>query len=299
MESKKVKTVGLIGIGLLGSAIAHRLIRAGFSVWGHDVSPQAMSAFSVKGGQPILKIGDVPIAANPVIFCLPDSDAVENVLVSIIPRLKPGTILIDTTTGDPDRTRATAERIADAGIMLMDASVLGSSTVTRDGNALLMVGASPLVMKESRSVLEAVSTHIHHVGPVGAGQEMKLIANLVLGLNRAALAEGLHFAKNFSVNQHTVLEVLKAGVTYSRVMDSKGQRMIEEDFTPQARLSQHLKDVNLMLQHAANGNTALPLSETHRMLLQTAEDAGNGELDNSAVIRAWSQLSAAQNSATQ
>ena len=90
-------------------------MRAGFTVWGHDISPPAMSRFSVRGGQPIVRIGDVPMAANPVVLSLPTSDVVEDVLVTIIPRLKAGTILIDTTTGDPERTRVVAERVAEGG----------------------------------------------------------------------------------------------------------------------------------------------------------------------------------------
>ena len=285
--STQKKTVGLIGIGLLGSAIASRLIRAGFTIWGHDQSAQAMSEFSTLGGQPIVKLGDVPVAANAVVLCLPDSDVVEKVVVEIIPRLNPGSILIDTTTGDPKRTRAIAERLAEADVSLIDASVLASSVMTREGNALLMVGATSSALRRARHVLEAISRRIHHVGSVGSGQEMKLVANLVLGLNRAVLAEGLHFASTFELDQEVVLDVLKSGAAYSRVMDMKGRKMLDENFVPQARLSQHLKDVRLILNHAAKAETVLPLSNIHRDLLEQVERAGNGDLDNSAVIKAW------------
>lgn len=115
---------------------------------------------------------------------------------------------------------------------------------------------------------------------------MKLVVNLVLGLNRAVLAEGLTFAKRLGVSQQDALKVLKAGVAYSRIMDTKGDKMISGDFTPVARLSQHLKDVRLMLAAAARTGQRLPLSETHRELLERAEQLGLGALDNSAVIRA-------------
>jgi 3-hydroxyisobutyrate dehydrogenase-like beta-hydroxyacid dehydrogenase len=115
---------------------------------------------------------------------------------------------------------------------------------------------------------------------------MKLVTNLVLGLNRAALAEGLAFAQAVGVEPEAALEVLEGSLAYSRVMDAKGRKMVEGDFTPQARLSQHLKDVRLMLRAAAGAGLTLPLSEAHRRLLERAEELGWGDRDNSAVINA-------------
>ena len=284
---EKPKAAGLIGIGLLGSAIAERLMAADYDVWGCDASPDAMATFAEAGGQPLLKHSDVAVAANPILLCLPDSEAVKSVLMKIIPRLKPGTIIIDTGTGDPAYTRKAAAQLSEANVELMDASVLGSSEITRNGDAALLVGANPECLSRSRPVLEAISTTIHHIGSVGSGQQMKLVANLVLGLNRAALAEGLHFAETFDMNLSTVLNVLRTGAAYSRVMDSKGWKMINSEFEPQARLSQHLKDVRLILAHAEAARTELPLSQAHRQLLETAEQCGCGDLDNSAVIRAY------------
>jgi 3-hydroxyisobutyrate dehydrogenase-like beta-hydroxyacid dehydrogenase len=111
--------------------------------------------------------------------------------------------------------------------------------------------------------------------------------NLVLGLNRAALAEGLTFARSLGLDPGLTLAVLREGAAYSRAMDAKGPKMIAGDFTPQARLSQHLKDVRLILAEARRAGAATPLSDVHRALLEAAEAAGYGEADNSAVIRAY------------
>ena len=130
-----------------------------------------------------------------------------------------------------------------------------------------------------------LGANIYHVGASGSAAKMKLVSNLVLGLNRAALAEALVFANAIGVDPASALEVLRGSMAYSRVMDVKGQKMLDEDFTVQARLSQHLKDVRLIL---ASGVT-LPLSETHRQLLEHAESMGLGEVDNSAIIKAIQQ----------
>jgi 3-hydroxyisobutyrate dehydrogenase-like beta-hydroxyacid dehydrogenase len=116
---------------------------------------------------------------------------------------------------------------------------------------------------------------------------MKLVVNLVLGLNRAVLAEGLAFARASAFDPALALEVLKSGVAYSRVMDAKGRKMIEGDFAPEARLSQHHKDVRLILEAAVRTGAMLPLTQLHDFLLGQIEDRGLGNLDNSAIIRAY------------
>ena len=114
---------------------------------------------------------------------------------------------------------------------------------------------------------------------------MKLVSNLVLGLNLAALAEGLVFAQALGIDLEAALQVLIGSMAYSRTMDTKGRKMIEGDFRTQARLSQHLKDIRLILAAAASAGQELPLTETHRRLLEAAESAGFGDADNSAIIR--------------
>jgi 3-hydroxyisobutyrate dehydrogenase-like beta-hydroxyacid dehydrogenase len=107
----------------------------------------------------------------------------------------------------------------------------------------------------------------------------------VLGLNRVALAEGLVFARAIGLDPASTLAVLKEGNAHSVVMDTKGRKMVEGDFSLQAKLSQHAKDVRIILEEAARGGTRLPLSQLHLRLLEAAEAAGLGELDNSAIIR--------------
>jgi 3-hydroxyisobutyrate dehydrogenase-like beta-hydroxyacid dehydrogenase len=119
---------------------------------------------------------------------------------------------------------------------------------------------------------------------------MKLVVNLVLGLNRAVLAEGLSFAQACGIDPAVALEVLAAGPAFSRVMDAKGKKMIARDFEPQARLSQHLKDVHLILAEAAKHNAKTPLSELHRALLEALDAAGFGGEDNAAIVRAFESM---------
>ena len=280
------RAVGLAGIGLLGSAIAERLILSGLRVRGYDPAASAMEQFTKFGGLPVRDVRELT-GCERIVLCLPDSETVGQVLDDMRPLLRSATVIIDTTTGDPRETRRQARRLSGAGVALIDAAVLGSSSLTRQGKAVLIAGADTDALEKCRPVLRTIAESIYHVGPVGAGQETKLVANLVLGLNRAALAEGLHLARLLDLDLSLTLDVLRFGASYSRIMDTKGKRMINSDFAPEARLSQHLKDVRLILERARNYETKLPLSETHRMLLERVQAAGDGGLDNSAIIRAW------------
>ena len=116
---------------------------------------------------------------------------------------------------------------------------------------------------------------------------MKLVVNLVLGLNRAVLAEGLSFARQLGIDGGHALEVLKAGASWSRAMDHKGEKMLALDFEPQARLAQHFKDVRLILELAGQAKATVPFSSLHEKLLSRLVDQGDGELDNCAIIRAF------------
>lgn len=214
-----------------------------------------------------------------VFLCLPNSGVVRDVLTNAT--LKPGLILIDTTTGEPTEMAALGAELSAKGIHYLDATISGSSAQLANGDVLIMAGGDAAVFERCRDLFAKLSRDAVHTGPCGSGAKMKLVTNLVLGLNRAALAEGLVLAEELQVDGKQALDVLRRSMAYSRIMDTKGEKMLARDFTPQAKLSQHLKDVRLML---AASSIPLPLSETHRALLEKAEALGFGDADNSAVI---------------
>jgi len=168
-------------------------------------------------------------------------------------------------------------------VQYLDAPISGSSEQTRRGEATVIVGGDRAAFDACADLWPVLGRNVFHVGPCGSGARMKLISNLVLGLNRAVLAEGLAFAEAIGIAPAAALEVLKGSNAYSRAMDVKGRKLVERDYTVQAKLSQHLKDVRLMLRAAGIAGLPLPLTETHGRLLEQAEAAGLGELDNSAI----------------
>src|SRR5207237_7892979 len=195
--------------------------------------------------------------------------------------------LIDTTTGDPEHTAKLGERLAERRIHYLDAEIGGSSRQVRERDVIVLCGGDPVIYAQCADVFACFARRTFHLGSSGAGARMKLALNLVLGLNRAALAEGLIFAEALGLEPQTALEVFQAGPAWSRVMDTKGAKMLRRDFAPEARLTQHLKDVRLILAAGERAGAHLPLSTLHREILETAEAVGFGDADNSAVIQAW------------
>lgn len=269
MSESKVNSLGIIGMGLMGGAVM-KMTGAGLG-WDADAA-RCVNAPAAS---------DVFESCDGVFLCLPNSDVVRAVLGAAT--LRPGQIIMDTTTGDPREMAAIGAELLARGVHYLDATVSGSSAQLLQQDVLVMVGGDAAVFERCRDWFASFAREVIHVGPCGSGAKMKLVTNLVLGLNRAALAEGLAFAQQLDLDLTQTLDVLRRSMAYSRIMDTKGEKMITQDFTPQAKLSQHLKDVRLML---AASVLPLPLSETHRRLLEKAEVLGYGEADNSAVIQA-------------
>ncbi len=279
--------VGLIGIGLLGSAIAERLLASGVAVHGFDIDPRGRERLAAAGGTVGESAPAVFRECADLFLSLPDSVVVGIVLDSIDRACLAGRTVMDTTTGAPRDAARFGQEVAAAGGCYLDTTVAGSSEQVRQREAIVIAGGERAALDRCRPLLTCLGRAVYHVGPCGSGSSMKLVFNLVLGLNRAALAEGLSLAEASGLPVHTALEILQAGPAHSRAMDHKGIKMISGEFSPQARLRQHLKDVRLMLAEGARHGCRLSLSEQHAALLETAEAMGFGDADNSAVIKAY------------
>lgn len=278
--------LGLIGLGLLGSALGGRLLEQGVSVLGLDIDATSRNRFGEKGGFVTRSLEDLA-CCEQIILSLPNSTITGAVIDDLLPQLKPGSAIIDTTTGAPSAAEAAAAVLVQADVEYLDATVGGSSSQARRGEAIIMCGATDAGFKRCQTMLDRLTERVFHTGPPGTGSRMKLVTNLVLGLNRAVLAEGLAFATSQGLDLNSVLEVLQAGPAASHVMTTKGRRMIDRQFSPEARLRQHAKDVDLILAAAQNTDTQLPLSELHARLLQKLLERGLGDLDNSAIREAF------------
>ncbi len=282
--------VGVIGLGLVGRALARRLSHSGYSVIGYDIAEGARSLALEAGVAVLPDARAVAERTTTILLSLLTSENRQALCwgtQNLVDALEPGTLLLDTTTGCPEDIEADSRRLAESGVKLVDVCLSGSSKVIEDGRALALVGDT----KDNagyEAILKAISGAQYYFDAAGEGNRVKLIVNLVFGLNRLALAEALGLADKAGYDMGAILDLLRAGETYSVAMDTKGPKMVSGDYEPPvARLGQHAKDVHLILDYARRVGASVPVSETHSHLIDELVRNGWGDLDNAAIFKAY------------
>lgn len=285
--SAALHPVGVVGLGLVGTALGQRLMQAGFSVRGFDQRPEARAAWAAQGLPVADTLADLARHGPRVVLAVFDTAGVLQVVEGPGGLLDSGApaVVVDCSTGDPDALQALAGRLAASGVDFIEAPLSGSSQQIAAGQATALLGADAAALQRHAALLAALGAANIHVGGPGMGARAKLATNLVLGLNRAVLAEGMAFAERLGLAPDVFLQLVLATPARSDAALTKGPKMVAGDFTPQSRIHQHLKDLRLMLAAAQAAGQGLPFTTTHAALLQAAVAAGDGDLDNAAVLR--------------
>ena len=279
--------VGVVGLGLLGEALARRLLHAGFAVIGFDIDPAKTAKLEELGGRAASSIGAIGASCQTILIAVFSTEQVEAVLErELLPAVGGGSgpIVLCASTCDPDRLARLGERAAAHGLRLLETPISGSSGQVARGEAVALIGGDRDLIAAAEPVLRALFAAYFHIGKIGHGGRAKLAVNLILGLNRLALAEGLVFAERLGLDPAAFLDVARRSAAYSQVMDVKGGKMLRRDFAAEGRITQHLKDVHLMLEQAARVKQQLPLLAVHAEVLEACVRHEEGELDNSIVI---------------
>jgi 3-hydroxyisobutyrate dehydrogenase-like beta-hydroxyacid dehydrogenase len=274
--------VGVIGVGLMGEVYARRLIAAGFTVIGYDVDPaknERLASFGAQAGT----LADIAQKCEPIVVAVFNTEQVEDVVERALIPAAAGKIVLITSTCDPDRIAALGARVGDK-LRFLETPVSGTSEQVRQGDGVGLIGGDQKIAADAAPVLDALFAKSFHIGKVGDGGRAKLAVNLILGLNRLALAEGLVFATRLGLDPAAFLDVARGSAAASQVMDTKGPKMIGGDFAPEGRVRQTLKDTQLMLDQARKAGQQLPLLQIHADVLQACVRHGDSERDNSIVI---------------
>lgn len=287
-QSHPVGLLGLVGLGLVGTALAQRLTAAGCQLLAFDRCDAACAAWQQRGlGELALSLREMGQRCAAVVLAVFDTVGVLEVVEGTGGLLEGGVtqVFIDCSTGDPEALQALAGRLAQRGVDFIEAPLSGSSQQIAQGRATMLLGGDEAALTRHQALLEVLSPQRVVVGGPGFGARAKLATNLVLGLNRAAFAEGLVFAETLGIPPQVFLDLVLSSPARSEAAEVKGPRMVQGDFAPQSRIRQHLKDLDLMLAAAEASGQGLPLTQAHAVLLRTAVEAGDGELDNAAVVR--------------
>jgi len=282
------KKVGLIGLGLMGSGLARNLLSAGYSLIAYDIEESKVEAVVKLGAKRIGAPHEIPGQVDVVMLSLPNSHVVNDVVKESLKLFETGRkelILVDMTTADPILSEELASQLRGKGIEMLDATISGTNKMCLERDIIFMVGGEEAIFKTCEPIFSALGREAFYMGKNGTGALTKLVINLVLGLNRMVLAEGLALAKKAGMDPYRTLEVLKSSAAYSKAMDQKGLKMIERDFLPaEGKLAFHLKDVGLILDLGKRFKIPLFLSSLHAQALTAEVAKGRAEWDNSDII---------------
>ncbi len=280
--------IGFAGLGLMGRPMARHLHAAGgrIALWNRTrtVAEQLR--------QPGMAVCDTPKSlaqvSDIVVLMLADTAVVEQVLFGsdgIAAGLRPGSLVIDMGTTSVMATRDMAARFEDMDVDFIDAPVSGGEIGAINASLTIMAGGSDTAIARAMPLFEVLGSQFTHVGETGAGQVAKAANQIIVGLNIGAVAEALALVEAAGVDPRRVREALLGGFAGSRILEVHGLRMIERRFEPGARVTTQHKDMRQACELGELLGQALPATALGRTLYQRLIEAGDGDLDHSALIR--------------
>lgn len=283
--------VGFIGLGLMGQAMATQLLNAGYDMCIH--SRTATKA------EPLIALGATyahtpaelarKVKSGIIIVCVTDSISLEDVLAGEQGLLEPmatGCLIIDMGTSRFDLTQKLAHKTQAKGAHYMDAPVSGGQVGAQQGSLSIMAGGTAIQLERAQPLFDAMGQKTTHVGDIGCGQLAKAANQMIVGATLNIVAEALFLAQKNGADPAKVMQALAGGFADSKILQIHGQRMVEENYTPGARATTQLKDLQQAQDLADQSKIKLPLNQTCLGQWQAMVNAGLGDLDQAGVL-AW------------
>jgi len=282
------RTIGFIGLGVMGRPMSKNLVRAGYSLVVHDMRREPVRELLELGAEECFSPREVASRSELIITMLPDSPEVQLVALGqegLIEGVSEGDIYVDMSTIAPTVAVQVAKAMGQKGVRCLDAPVSGGDVGAREGTLSIMVGGEEDLFSEVRPVFEVLGKTITLCGPNGAGQTVKACNQIQVALNLIGMAEALVLGAKAGVDPAVVVRVLSGGFAQSRVMDVRGPRIIKRIFDPGFKSRLHYKDLNIVHEAARAYGISLPASALAHELFGAMQAQGWGDLDHSAVLR--------------
>jgi 2-hydroxy-3-oxopropionate reductase len=290
-------SIAFIGLGIMGSPMAVHLAKAGHDVVGYNRTPDKTKPLVDAGGRAAATVAEAVSGVEVVAVMVPDSPDVRDVLAGsgdtagVFQSAKPGTLIIDFSSIRPDVTVELAEQAVAQGFRLIDAPVSGGEAGAINAALSIMVGGTPEDFADAQPILDVVGKTVVHVGPNGSGQTVKAANQLIVAVNIQVLAEAVIFLEAYGVDTAAALKVLGGGLAGSKVLDQKGQKMLDRSFDPGFRIELHHKDLGIVTSAAREAGVVIPVGALLGQLMASAKAVGDGGLDHSALLRGVERLS--------
>lgn len=288
------QNIAFIGLGIMGLPMAINLTKAGFKVTGYNRSPESVQKLVAAGGTGATNIQETVAGADVIVTMVPDSVDVEGVVIGeagAFAHAKEGALWIDFSSIRPDVAAQLSTEARAKGIRPLDAPVSGGEAGAVGGVLSIMVGGEASDFADAEAVFNGVGKTIVHVGPSGSGQTVKAANQLIVAANIQALSEAVVFLEAYGVDTDAALKVLGGGLAGSKVLDQKGQKILDRSFEPGFRLALHHKDMGIVTSAAREAGVILPLGALVAQLVASTVASGDGALDHSGLFRGVERLS--------
>ena len=288
-----IKRIAFAGIGNMGWPMAANLVKAGFDVTVCDVVPGRAEAFAAEtGAKAAASPAEAAAGADCVVTIVPTSKQVAEAVEAMAPSLAKGMLVIDMTSGQPGRTREIAAALAEKGVAMIDCPVSGGVPRAKTGQLAIMAGGDEADLDRAEPVLKAMGTSIHRCGPIGAGQAMKALNNLVSAGGYLIGIEALLIGQRFGLDAGKMVDVLNAssGMTNSSQKKFK-QYVLNRQFDDGFGLELMVKDLGIALEVGRDTNTPTPFSALCREMWASAAALLGPGADHTAVAKLSEQMS--------
>ncbi len=285
--------LGFIGLGNMGSRIAHRLLDHGYQLTVYDIDAAKAHAIVAKGGVLAKNIPELAQSADLVLSCLTNDEAAESVYTDpegMFAVARPGTVVLEMSTISPETSRELHRLGARRGIEVMDVAISGSTPAAEQGTLTLLAGGNRELFRAAKPIFQAIAKQSFLIGDPGSGTTMKLVVNSLLGAGMQAIAEAVVLGEKAGLDRDRLLEVLAKTAVVAPAHVGKLARIAANDYGPQFPLRLMHKDFQLILEAAAQEKVAMPTTEA-AFRVNSDELARSGEEDFSAVVRRMEEVS--------
>ncbi len=290
--------IGFIGVGAMGKPMACNLLKAGYAVSVFDLSENAVKEMQEKGAKACGSVAELSQYSDMIFCSLPNAEIVQNTMLGekgVFKHCQKGTIIADMSSVSPACTKKMEAEAKKYELRYMDAPVSGGVAGAAAGTLTIMIGADKDLFEQTKAVFSVLGKNIYHVGEAGAGDAIKLVNNLLLGCNMAAIAEALILGTKCGLSMETMKEVISVSSGKSYAFDAKVEKFIMEgNFSGGFAVDLQHKDLLLALESAKDERVPVPMTAQALQLFEAARAKGQGREDMSCVVKVWEDITGAR-----
>ncbi len=277
--------VGMVGLGIMGSAMAGHLLSTGWDVVGYDVDEERRGNFARAGGTLADNAAGVAATCDLVVTSLPSSAAAQAVCAELATAARPGLVLVETSTLPTQVKEQCRAHLAAAAAVLLDCPMSGTGAQALERDVVVLGSGDEAAFERARPMLEVVAKKVRYLGPFGRGTTMKFVANLLVAVHNVATAEAFALGMRAGLDPQQIWETVREGAGGSVIFDKRGRLMVDQDYLPAtAKMSMFVKDTDLIADLATQLDLPTPMLTATRSLYAEAVDAGLAESDAAALL---------------